>query len=180
MKERPILFSGQMVRAILDGRKTQTRRLVKPQPNDIADQYASVALVECLRFWQDGKDHHCPYGQPGDRLWVKETFYKGDGYSYRADEEMPKSARKLGCKWKPSIFMPRSASRITLEVVSVRVERLQDISATDALAEGCSDSGMMDRGVDIVSDYARLWESINGDGSWAKNPWIWVIEFKRL
>ena len=195
MKEKPILFSGPMVRAILDGRKTQTRRVVKPQP----------AYVNSLGipFWPGGKgpvDYRlCPHGAEGDRLWVKET-HRFDGIdqrigvrekrieelSYRADMEGDPSCDD--CAWRPSIFMPRWASRITLEIVSVRVERLQDISEEDAIAEGVTvhmDAVITAATIPGVKgpaylEYFDLWESINGPGSWDANPWVWVIEFKRI
>lgn len=182
MKERPILFSGAMVRAILDGRKTQTRRLVKCPVwvGGIADDerpsythvYGAVATVI-----------PCPYGQPGDRLWVRESFtlcesIRADGHRaplYRATSIVDAEA-----KWKPSIHMPRWASRLTLEIVSLRVERLQDITEADAILEGIEDKQMVD-GVPMwtsaVEAYADLWDSINGEGSWAANPWVWVVEF---
>jgi len=187
-KERPIIFSGPMVRAILEGRKTQTRRVVKPQPDDTRDKYASAALIECLRFWQDEKLHKCPHGQPGDRLWVRETYnYTDDstGTIYRASVECVH-----GPRWKSPMFMPRKASRLTLEIVNVRVDRLQDISEDDLKAEGVTpdmvDSGGQDMGgrwinvPDYYHPYAQLWESIHGPGSWAANPWVWVIEFRKV
>lgn len=175
MKEKPILFSGEMVKAILEGRKTQTRRIIKPR-------YLPV-VEECLRV--NGKwvfdtfdyDLGAISGRPGDRLWVKETFLNNalDGYPpiyfYRADGNEKPADRH----WKPSIFMPRKASRITLEITGVRVERLKDMKAGDAEAEGC-DSSTDCR--DNLADFKALWESINGEGSWDANPWVWVIEFK--
>lgn len=191
MKERPILFSAPMVRAILDGTKTQTRRVVKPQP---PAKVSSIYLPfkQEPNNWQgfadsDGLIHwygRCPYGQPGDRLWVREAWRwvcpdDPDTAIYRADGH---AASKLppGFKWKPSIHMPWAASRITLEITAVRVERLQAISEADAEAEGCCTPL---RGHD--DDFARgcyrnLWEQINGVGSWTANPWVWVIEFKRV
>lgn len=184
MKERPIIFSAPMVRALLDSTKTQTRRVVKCHVEDY-----DGALIT----WAS-----CPYGQPGDRLWVRETFTDllGTGiehrpipsgplqrYVYAADikpgSNSDEARKEFGIKWKPSIFMPRAASRITLELTAVRAERLQDISDADALAEG------VDRTNTSISGYAkeryrRLWESINGPDSWAQNPWVWVIEFKRV
>lgn len=209
--EKPILFSGEMVKAILDGRKTQTRRIIKPQPGA---QFDFVACPNWDFWWSNGDDDSpqsihisSPHGIPGDRLWVKETFYQGDGIAYRADGEMPEKARTAGCKWKPSIFMPRKASRITLEITNVRVERLQDISEEDAKAEGIeqvadpfNEGGIYWRnyiyhlntprgdktgGVicgfkDPRKSYRSLWDSINGLGSWEKSPWIWAITFKRV
>lgn len=190
MKETPILFSGNMVCAILQGRKTQTRRVVK--------------------------SHHgmpSPYGGAGDRLWVRETFsvdalsiYPCPQAWYRAtdthfedrghicqDRKHP-WADCLACweeshgrfKWKPSIFMPRALSRITLEITGVRIERLQNISEADALAEGIQINNSPRKApygsawAHPVSAYKELWESINGEGSWDANPEVWVIEFKRL
>ncbi len=195
MTDRPILFSAPMVQAILDGRKTQTRRVFKarnggvwPNSNDLP------GMQQVLRT--------CPYGQPGHRLWVRETWMdlQGTGieivtgsrerYAYGADT--PRGSygddqRKCyGLKWRPSIHMPRAASRITLEITSVRVERLQDISEADAQAEGVTDDGSLvtdldgkDRGGTIAA-YATLWEVINGVGSWDDNPWVWVLQFKHL
>jgi hypothetical protein len=188
-KERPILFSGPMVRAILDGRKAQTRRVVNPQ--SLVGHYGGGVVTKC------------PYGGAGDRLWVRETFQEVDdsdedkvrkGPIYRAD------ADDLG-PWTPSIYMPRKYSRITLEVTGVRVQRVQDISEEDASAEGIrkvTKDGdvkkycVYDRG-DMSSTpwaemprtardaYRILWNSINekrGFG-WSTNPWCWVVEFKR-
>ena len=190
MKERPILFSGAMVRGILEGRKTQTRRVVKRN---------SAGRVE-LR----GKQWHIedenafkasPYGQSGDRLWVKETFYDSSAeskWSYRADWPLEDETDR-DFHWCPSIFMPRSASRITLEITGVRVERLQEITVADCLAEGirtgpvecwkgCQPSDQRQTPVVL---YRKLWDSLNskrnhGLYSWDKNPWVWVIEFKRI
>ena len=193
MKERPILFSAPMVRALLDGSKTQTRRVVKPQP------------VYDGRFaggWKlKGKKGHeaatcspliaevCPYGQPGDRLWVRESFahiYRDNSSPERRSfEDVAYMADGRGIdigaygSWKPSIHMPRWASRITLEVTSVRVERLQDISRGEAMAEGCPFPNMA-QGKDPCQWYGKLWEQINGPDSWEANPWVWVIEFKRI
>jgi hypothetical protein len=164
MNERPILFSGEMVRAILEGRKTQTRRVIKPQ----------------LRI-----NYKCPYGQPGDRLWVRETWqcFKPNteeiinpntvnirALAYRATNEWRG-------KWRPSIHMPRWASRITLEITAVRVERLQDIGEVDAMREGdptCENTH--------IDWFRALWDSINAKRgySWESNPWVWVVEFQRI
>ena len=249
-KERPILFSGEMVRAILDGRKTQTRRIIKPQPhwinenNSVAHIGKKVGNVEYL----------CKYGQPGDRIWVRESYRIGswdeecevfalDYCDGAVKQWLTPSATEtedsgevferiwIACcdelrnkgvepnysghymwlpgesplDWKPSIHMPRWASRITLEITGVRVERLQDISGEDSVAEGFASVskdgclfkyGIPDRdglpGTDNdgwpwvewdtnpVSAYKKLWESINGKGSWEENPWVWVIEFRRV
>jgi hypothetical protein len=166
MKERPILFSGPMVRAILEGRKTQTRRIVKPQPLCIASG----------EWIMNGSA--CKYGKPGDRLWVRETWWAPrDDVRGEYKREYIKYAATLDGMgqptWKPSIHMPRWASRINLEVVSVRVERLQNISEEDARAEGIWQPNW-------PLSWRQLWESINGAGSWEANPWVWVVEFKRI
>lgn len=120
----------------------------------------------------------CPYGQPGDRLWVRETWRAWGGtvrhVDYRATTEIPRPADG----WKPSIHMRRADSRIMLEIVAVRVERLQDISEADAKAEGCQADPY--DGPTYYDHFALLWRSINGQGSWTTNPWVWVIEFKRV
>ena len=191
MKERPILFSAPMVRALLDGRKTQTRRIVKPQPT-FAGFTESEAGHQVKVMLEIGAVRGT-YGQPGDRLWVRETYSEFDTNHgkvvwYRAESDDPDYWH--GMKWTPSIFMPKRLSRITLEIVNVRVERLQDISEADAMAEGIMAAGD-DNGFqsdkdgrhyfgDPVNSYAALWESINGPGSWDANPWVWVIEFSRV
>jgi len=202
MKERPIIFRAEMVRAILAGRKTQMRRIVKPlhMATVDAEQFPILAM--------------CPYGSPGDRLWVRETCRAEAiddeglcGVRYVADGQfMPiANTREASDRWVqlywyrgmegatvPPIHMPRWASRITLEITDVRVERLQDISEDDCLAEGiaqvvreklpgiqqCGEYDTID--VDPVAEYRDLWESINGPESWAANPWVWVIGFKKL
>jgi hypothetical protein len=182
MKERPILFSGPMVRAILEGRKTQTRRVVKPQSAILTDEMARVLGVQ-PPAQQNAPVISCPYGVPGDRLWVRETYaWSGDSSIpeadriasgevwYRAD-----GGRGGGIRWRPSIFMPRWASRILLEITDVRVERLQDISDDDCRAEGYDRSHAFPR-----EWFARLWASINGTGSWAANPLVWVVSFQRV
>jgi len=203
VKERPILFKGDMVRAILEGRKTQTRRVVKPQPHDTYE-------IECGIYHPTVIDRHgeedagspifgaysldgewgckCLYGQPGDRLWVRETWFNDSAWGepdlyYRANGEFRQQFaiaehRYSDLKWKPSIHMPRWACRIELEIVSVRVERLNDISVTDAINEGIEFS-LVDEESDAVERFCDLWESINGAGSWQQNPWVWVVEFKR-
>ncbi len=220
-KERPILFSGPMVRALRDGSKTQTRRGCKPQPIADARFVGGHRLPATKR--NPGQEISvetpyvhiaCPYGQPGDRLAVRETFCAwghwtkrysekkrreewhfidetmgtGKAYRYEADEKLPRRKRELhevGWWKRPAIFMPRAASRITLEITRVRVERLQDISADDARAEGCPDRpipGAEQASVDLLAKlwYHDLWEQINGPDSWAANPWVWAIEFRRL
>lgn len=202
MKERPILFSAPMVRALLAGTKTQTRRVVKvqPEPGFIGNYGPGNPFIRGERG-----DIRCPYGQPGDRLWVRETWqgplldseeheaqfsedgpdaFKKPGFcAYRATDTLDaidEDGKDLG--WRPSIHMPRWASRILLEIVSVRIERLQDISDADAKAEGValppSTCTMYDG---IWRDgYRNLWQFINGQGSWDANQWVWVIEFKRI
>lgn len=201
---RPILFSGAMVRAILDGQKTQTRRTVKQQLTPIYDSsdmfcfyhkginYRTSSRTLTVGAFEQLKQF-CPYGQPGDRLWVRETFgikirniggSSGEFYTYRATDPDAgycsiSSGGEIPIKWKPSIHMPRWASRITLKIVSVHVERLRDISEEDAKAEGVTPSGV---GLDLDhlkyrAGFQTLWESINGPESWDTNPWVWVIEF---
>jgi len=209
MKERPILFKTDMVRAILDGRKTQTRRVVSPK----ALEKSTLEYADCTEGLR------CPYGKPGELLWVRETFAdigrpdRLPEYVYKADfkpeewEESEKERKALGYKWTPSIFMPRGASRITLEIKDVRVERLQEITHTDAVAEGCCK--VKDKTWGRLG-FSQLWDSINAkprpmrvggvihhyesfpwkDGSFVAeyrgkpwyvygNPWVWVITFNR-
>lgn len=213
MKERPILFSAPMVRALLSGTKTQTRRAVRKQfaPDALVAEVGATTPEgwqvsgHSGLWWDDAgaclEDAvRCPYGMPGDRLWVRETFAKIDGQTqpwietdYRATyTHGDRLGDSLGIKkrWTPAIHMPRAASRITLEVTGVRVERLQDISEADAIAEGVGDqprlagyspkAGCQWEPQDPRDLYAQLWEQINGPGSWEVNPWVWVIQFKRL
>ncbi len=187
MKERPILFSGPMVRAILDGRKTQTRRIIKPQPIKRLHRLAFDARA-LGNLWGDRGTWliRCPKGAPGDRLWVRETWAMIDGaYAYRADSghDLTGPGNFLH-NWKPSIHMPRAAGRIALEVTGVRVERLQDITEEDAIAEGAELTDELTGTADdldgsYVKAYSILWDVINGHGSWEKNPWVWAIEFRR-
>ncbi len=189
MKERPIIFSGEMVRAILERRKTQTRRVIKPQPLSEISYRDYCAVV-------DGKKIFCPYGQPGDRLWVKETLHRFDidlhstmiGATYDADltaviGQGPQGSwcgRALGWPWKhdtlPSIHMPRWASRITLEITGVKVERLQDITVGDAINEGFGRYGFP------IDGFEMIWDRLNAKRGyvWDVNPWVWVIEFKKI
>lgn len=198
MKERPVIFNGEMVRAILDGRKTQTRRTLnwKRQP------YTEMAERDDGSLWPWAEDGErggdiwfsCPFGEVGDRLWVRETFA-----GHYLDDDQIQDIKDGRCKakclceyradygddaecadgWTPSIHMPRWASRITLEITAVRVERLNDISDGDAIHEGCSTADM--KSGDCVADvFARLWASIYGVESWNANPWVWVIEFRRV
>jgi hypothetical protein len=181
MSERPILFNGEMVRAILDGRKTQTRRVVKLNHSGRVKQPGSA------RNWHlDDPDAvlACPYGMPGDRLWVREAFWTdGDEVIYRADPGAEKELDSAftGLNWKPSIHMPRWASRINLEVTAVCVERLQDISRGDAMQEGCPFPNMQ-MGPDPREWFSDLWESINGPCGfgWDVNPLVWVVEFQKV
>jgi len=196
MKERPILFSGPMVRAILDGSKTQTRRVVKHSGDmefDPQDPHYGpywLAYVAGDAMGEDVKVR-CPYGTPGDRLWVRETFAQGvegcpGGISYRADHFDPKGDGPAHpMKWRPSIFMPRIASRILLEITDVRVQQLQEISADDCRAEGHPADWSRSPDPEVHNDAARdwymdLWQSINGSDSWHANPWVWAITFRRL
>jgi hypothetical protein len=220
MKERPILFSAPMVRAILEGRKSQTRRVVKlpdgfdftgGQGDDMNDPVNWGAEDENGLWWAlaagDDVDRvlPCPYGKPGDRLWVRETLSAGHlGLRYAADDARltgghadalnDRYARlppfELEPRSIPSIHMPRWASRITLEVTGVRVERLQDISEADAKAEGVeSDFASSEYiathggalcGRQFRYAYAELWNQINGAGAYHANPWVWAVEFKRI
>lgn len=192
MKEHPILFSGAMVRAILDGRKTQTRRVITPQP--IVEPYRYGGMVV---NWKDkisappniaseALARFCPYGGVGDHLWVRETwgirFYQyglerteGEQVVYRATDD-------IQMRWTPSIHMPRAYSRITLELTGVRVERAQDISEADAIAEGVDYIPEAPAAMNHRTAFAGLWNSINaarGYG-WDVNPWVWVLEFQQV
>jgi hypothetical protein len=203
--ERPILFSALMVRAILDGRKTQTRRVMKPQPITGKDSFGGYMKLKGYEAdYPDDMawliEKACPYGQAGDRLWVRETWTdKGvmDGqYAYRADGEPPPwIATEESFRWRSSIHMPKTASRITLKITDVRVQRLQEISEEDARAEGIeryaeghgfvSETEVaMDPGWSNFARYRTgfsvLWDEINGPGSWEVNPWVWAISFQRI
>lgn len=225
MKERGMIFNAEMVRALLDGRKTQTRRIVKGTDGavkfckewDINGEEIFVVLGEKDRTGMNPVlgAISCPFGAVGDRIWVRETFqgplfdydlmdsyckdptpfekpefcvYKADGVPapefYDADDE-------LHCCWRPSIHMPRWASRILLEITGVRVERLNAISEEDARAEGIIDGGCLNCGEpepcgcanpepDATDAFAYLWQSIYGQENWNANPWVWVISFKRV
>lgn len=199
-KERPILFSGGMVRRILCGRKTQTRRVMKPQPEFSKDGvcwYPTVPLDICGRKTNAlayGNEHHfrkgapidfSPYGQPGDRLWVRETwaeFPSDKDWIYRADQD-EQLAHKL--TWRPSIFMPRAACRLTLEVTEIRAQRLQDMSPGDMCAEGVTSEplpeGHKDEPTVLRWNFSDLWNEINGARGfgWDSNPWVWAITFRR-
>lgn len=200
MKERPIIFNADMVRAVLDGRKTQTRRIVKWRGlnEGLNLQFSGLRASKEPGGWLIESNSRtssewrcqptpCPFGAVGDRLWVRETFgfeIRSVGGSpheqlvYRASK--PDAVRLYECngkpqpvKWTPSLHMRRKHSRITLEITGVRVERLQDISAEDAADEGIEGRAKM-------HDFGVLWSSIYGDDSWQANPWVWVIEFKRV
>jgi len=193
MKERPILFSGPMVQAILDGRKTMTRRVCKYQPSVSVRKAGSMwGIKGGDALWHFGhKIVSCPYGQPGDRLWVRETFgvctFCGKVGAYRATPTGECGDACWACnrtieKWKPPIFMPRWASRITLEITAVRVERLKDITVEDAQAEGVTPLGVEGDGRRWRAAFRELWDSLNlkrGYG-WDANPWVWVLSFKRV
>lgn len=223
VKERPILFSGPMVRAILEGRKTQTRRMIKPAPPSIDvirkmsgstfglfNDYSSppavwrvTGPVWAVRDAVGQTEWKCPYGQVGDRLWVRESLHNENGLAvYNADGEIVEYTQGTYGSWLwtrdslPSIHMPRKASRITLEITAVRAERLHDISEDDAIAEGvkiCNSGTPLQSCWDYVDNTSRspvmfgpidsywsLWNAINGDGAWDANPWVWVVEFQRV
>lgn len=221
MKEHPILFSAEMVRAILDGGKTQTRRVVKIHPDDIPSNNPEFVF----------QYYKCPYGKAGDSLWVRETFviesnynicdkydppfndgrpvkhtkdeFNGDYWEqchYRATDPEPELAYEdcsdPKCRWRPSILMPRWASRINLEIINIRVEKLQNINKKDAIAEGlnrpsissfsnCYEAWIDNQWISNVDPkyiFSRIWDSIykKRDYGWDKNPWVWVVKFKRL
>lgn len=198
-KSRPILFSGPMVRALLADTKKMTRRIVKLKPT--FDERSGLSWKRgTYGIRLDGKSYldefvkECPYGTVGDRLWVRETWatsaaydsYKpskltvnSDPWFYRADGE---GGEDRG-KWRPSIFMRTFISRITLEITGVRIERVQDISEEDAKEEGCipDDQSLNPNEIGpAASIFESLWKSINGPDSWDANPWVWVIQFKRV
>lgn len=198
MKERPILFSAPMVRAILAGTKTQTRRIVKPQPPDVVQSVYRPFPGE-PNNWQGygaGLIHwygRCPYGVPSDQLYVKEAWHTSGEYNRRKPSELPDDAPIeyleasdygnyfLTGRYRHARFMMRWMSRITLDITAVHVERLQDISEEDARAEGVKRHApgcVAD--VAYRAPYRTLWESINGRGSWYANPWVWVICFRRI
>lgn len=223
MREYPILFSGAMVRAILEGRKTQTRRRWK-MPRGL-DWYISG----CMRgaetgdihdpassWWGHVEEMACPYGRPGDRLWVRETWspdfanhYPHDRVWYAADDDRrydievrngvrgiysPESGVHVPFRWRPSIHMPRWACRLALEITDTRVERLQEITEADAIAEGIrpyrdgwerfhpdpADTEHTGATKDPRLAYKGLWEQLHGAGAWSANPWVWVVEFRRV
>jgi hypothetical protein len=204
MTERPILFSAEMIRAILSGRKTKTRRVMKPQPEfydgDKEWGWISSKAKSMLALVADKGTIHAlsPYGVPGDQLWVRETWRCEelpdglDGTRYRADDAFQAiknthdaasrwlEASRPNNPWRPSIFMPRWASRIQLEVISVRFEPVQDITAPEVRKEGVS--CILRSETAFVQAFTKLWNSINdkrGHG-WDRNPWVWVVEFKEI
>lgn len=195
MSELPILFSGPMVRAILAGTKTQTRRVVKPRKDrDIGCELAPSELAGEVNA---GIYRNCPYGQPGDRLWVRETWAYGiHAMAAKRDEAGPfvyaadgTPQGRLCDRWRPSIHMPRSACRIRLEITDVRVEHLQDITEANAKAEGYAPAWLdADDNTTVHAEapptyrrgFARLWRDINGPDAWEANPWVWVVEFRRM
>lgn len=229
MKERGMIFNAEMVRAILEGRKTQTRRIMKVQPG--TPEFGLRRIIESSKANENGmyfwsQDDACgikarskpflfPYGEVGDRIWVRETFQgplfdyeqmqsyledsskfeKPEFCQYAADgkpaPEYYDADDNLHCGWRPSIHMPRWASRILLEITNVRVERLNAISEEDARAEGIIDGGCLNCGEpepcscanpepDATDAFAYLWQSIYGQENWNANPWVWVIDFKRI
>jgi len=220
IKERPILFTGPMVRALMDGRKTQTRRAIKVQPPSERFRISTLLSTtgdrrnEGRHFWgrysaignalQERTDGYfpCPYGEVGDRLWVRETFAYNWGHvlptpfiAYRADSTDDESRAR---RWKSGIFMSRAASRVLLEITALRVERLHDISPEDAIAEGIKICPNMNGRPgstgyvwpdspydkcklchsDPYTAYMKGWRLINGEESELSNPWVWVVEFK--
>lgn len=226
MKARPILFSAPMIRALLDGRKTQTRRLAKFEPREGVNLGFSGIVADCLTpetwalvsrgaggCWNERtRPLRCPYGSPGDLLWVRETWAavwktafppddpRDVNIEYRADtranypgnwEDEEARGNPDAPKWRPSIFMPRRASRLTLELTDIRVERLRNISETDAIAEGYPPScwapdfskvphleSLPHGRLSAVAWYRALWDQINGAGAWNSNPWVWALSFR--
>lgn len=188
MKERGMIFNAEMVRAILDGRKTQTRRPIKWKQT----RFTEMAERDDGSLWPWAEDCErggdiwfaCPFGEVGDRIWVRETFCAVPDHEepagcsallYAADGNGPYG------KWTPSIHMPRWASRLTLEITGVRVERLRDLSEDDAKSEGITPpSGGVLPGWEYRINFRDLWMDIYGADNWEANPWVWVIEFKRV
>lgn len=205
MKERPIIFSGQFIPGLLDGRKTQTRRLIKLpnesslgiwEPTEVGGPGTfqiingkRVPVPREIAIWhtRSGKILCCPHGVVGDRFWVKETFYiptkeEWPNILYKADYLGLCEKKPEWCKWKPSIHMPRWASRITLEITGIRVERVNGITEEDALKEGMTFETFKNgtaKGSDPIDSFHWLWDAIY-PGSWDRNDWVWVVEFKRV
>lgn len=215
-KHRPILFSTAMVQAILEGRKTQTRRTVKPQPDSKAtlfsyqpDQWPKKPWIAKFKFkeiegapyYEVTNDYKCPYGEPGDILYVRETWKPENmkshdeylvGVRYKADDSWKQipifgpvynafHAGK-GKSWQPSLFMPKEAARLFLRITDIRVERLQDISEEDCLKEGIESVKVSEAAYHSGTYgewFRELWQSINGPESWEANPWVWVVSFER-
>ncbi|HBK4816020.1 hypothetical protein [Enterobacter asburiae] len=215
MIERGMIFNDEMVRAILDGRKTQTRRIMKVQPD--TPEFGLRRIIESsianeigMYFWSQedargikarSKQFFCPFGDVGDRIWVRETWAEAGASApdltlYRANypahvpthyENVPPAE---DVRWTPSIHMPRWASRILLEITDVRVEQLKSISEEEARSEGVAQlregfwkhyqPGWTQHQLSARGSFATLWESIYGFGEWDRNPWVWVIEFKRI
>lgn len=219
MKEHPILFSGPMVQAILEGKKTVTRRVVKFPPHTYTPDLSWVASVNqdgqgdwvawgpksvtddfSKKAYPNGGGFSCPYGKPGDSLWVRETWQaqtqngqwwhevkaERELYNWAWTNPVEPAFEATPPRWLPSIHMPRAASRITLKITGVRTERLQDISEADAIAEGIkqgSNGFWLPGGYDNAPAlaYRDLWDSINGKRpgcDWQSNPWVWVLEFE--
>lgn len=190
MKERPILFCGDMVRAVLDGRKTETRRVIDLDLTGCLE--AGMPTEKQVAEDSDGDylpiTSFCKHGQTGDRLYVKETWQPchecGGSANYRADEQTHCSScdKNLPGPWKPSIFMPRWACRILLEIVEVRVERVQEIDCIGALNEGVRDFRTKENDWDLRDCYRDLWDDLNKKRGfcWDKNPWVWVIQFRKV
>lgn len=184
MKERGMIFNGEMVRAILDGRKTQTRRIVSDrqlQLIDVGSQIGECYSLECRVSHENSQSYyreHCPFGAVGDRIWVRETFGDcGVRLVYRADTD--DGAKCKVKRWTPSIHMPRWASRILLEITDVRVEKLASVSDEEAGKEGYpADPSPFGGRMDKWLWFRQLWDSIYPEQSFKHNPWVWVIEFK--
>lgn len=197
-RERPILFKPEMVRAILSGSKTQTRRIITPQDTTTEPGWMFYRRGKTVYGWEEGKDNEFaailwagPYGSKGTRLWVRETWAPHEGrqhaYYYADHPDWRTSADGEDVdinRWRPSIHMPRWACRLVLEVTEVRVERLQDISDEDVRAEGIRierhpEESPEDYAMSHVEAYAEAWDRINGArASWDSNPWVWVVSFK--
>jgi hypothetical protein len=203
MKERPIIFSAPMVRAILEERKTQTRRIVKPQPSEGWRPFG-YGLVHKMKDgdfvmrndepvvigWgasnEEGDEaYKCPHGQPGDRLWVKEACAyaeKSETLIYRATTQ--RDPKRI--KWKSPLFMRRDESRILLEITGIRIKRLQETNGVEAAREGVRGPLNPPYDVDVSildcarREFVKLWESLHGPGAWDENPWVWVISFRRI